>query len=146
MATILRWGARLAGAAMLGATAGIHADLYDAYGYRKIHVIGVLFLLLVIGASLLCLAVLVTPRAVLAVVAASGAITEAATFIGLLIFTHHTIFGFQDSSAAPHYDSSLVVEAIGFVVLGGLAAGSLRDLRRRSPGRWSGSADRAAGR
>jgi hypothetical protein len=132
MITIARWGARIAGAAMLGATAGIHADLYDGYDYRSIHVIGVLFLLLVIGASILCLAVLVAPSRLLAFVAAGGAITEAATFVGLLVFTHYTIFGFRDSSAAPHYDASLVVEAIGFVVLTGLAAASARDLRRRS--------------
>jgi hypothetical protein len=133
MDTIARWGARLVAAAMLGATAGIHADLYHGYGYRHIHVIGWLFLLLVIGASILCLAVLAAPKGLLALVAASGAITEAATFIGLLIFTHHTVFGFQDSSQAPHYNSSLIVEAIGFVVLAGLTIASVGDLGRRRP-------------
>lgn len=129
MNAIAQWGARLIGAAMLGTTAGIHADLYNT-GYKTLPKIGVMFLLLVIGTSILCLAVLASPRGLLPLVAAGGALTEAATAIGLLIFTHHTIFNFRESTQAPHYNLSLVVEAIGFVVLGGLAVVSFR---RRSP-------------
>lgn len=125
MSSIGQWGARIIGAAMLGTTAGIHADLYNT-GYKSLPKIGVMFLLLIIGASILCLAVLAAPKGVLPLVAAVGALTEAATAIGLLIFTHHTIFNFRESTQAPHYTMSLTVEAIGFVVLGGLAVTSFR--------------------
>lgn len=128
MNTIVRWMLRLAGAVMLGTTAGIHADLYHTYDYRQIHVIGGLFLALVIGASILCLAILGSPRRALPLVAAAGAVTELATFVGLLYATHHTLFGFMDSKHAPHYNLSLVVEIVGFVVLALLAAISVRDL------------------
>lgn len=129
MNTIVRWVARAAGAAMLGATAGIHADLYHGYGYKHIHNIGPLFLALVIGASILCVATLASPKRVLAMVAAAGAVTELATFAGLLYATHHTLFGFMDSTHAPHYNFSLIVEIIGFVVLTILSLTSVRDLR-----------------
>jgi hypothetical protein len=120
---------------MLGTTAGIHADLYHTYDYKQIHVIGGLFLALVIGASILCLATLGSPKRVLSLVAAAGAVTEIATGAGLLYATHHTLFGFMDSKHAPHYNFSLVIEAIGFVVLALLAAISVRDLRPQSPAR-----------
>jgi hypothetical protein len=134
MDAVMRWGARLVGAGMLGATAGIHADLYQGYGYRHVPRIGPLFLLLVIGASILCLAVLAAPVRLLPLVAAAGALTELATGAGLITLTHHTIpglHGFTESTAAPHYWASIVVEAIGFVALTTLAAGAMR----RSPAR-----------
>jgi hypothetical protein len=126
MSRVISWSARLVGAGMLGATAGIHAYLYDHEGYKHIPKIGPLFLALVIGASILCLAVLASPRKFVGLVALGGAVTEAATAIGLLIFTHHTIFNFRESTHAKFYSQSLVVEIIGFVVLLGLAAASLR--------------------
>jgi hypothetical protein len=129
MHAIARWGARLVGAGMLGATAGIHADLYHHYGYQHIPRIGKLFLLLVIGASILCLAVLAAPGRLLAVVAGVGALTELATGAGLLILTHHKIpglKGFTESTSAPHYWLSITVEAIGFVVLASLALAATR--------------------
>jgi hypothetical protein len=131
MSAITRWGARLIGAGMLGATAGIHAYLYDN-GYNGIPKIGHLFLALVIGSSILCLAVALAPRAVLWLAAGAGAVTEAATAIGLVVFTNHTIFDFRESTHAKYYWDSIVIESIGFVVLAALA---LAELRRQSRAR-----------
>ncbi|MBV9872264.1 MAG: hypothetical protein JO214_16765 [Frankiaceae bacterium] len=134
MDAIAWWGTRLGGAAMLGATAGIHADLYQS-GYKHLDRIGPMFLLLVIGASVLCIAVVVSPQRALPLAATAGALTELATAAGLLILTHHTIpglKGFRESSAAPHYWSSITVEAIGFVLLTALAVWSTRRNRVRS--------------
>jgi hypothetical protein len=140
MSTIIRWLARLVGAGMLGATAGIHAYLYHG-GYSRVPTIGPMFLALVIGASILCLAVLAGPPKLVGLAALVGALTEAATAVGLLIFTHHTIFNFRESTHAKYYSQSLVVESIGVVVLIGLAAATLR----RNPDPTPGSAGRAAG-
>jgi hypothetical protein len=136
MGAIARWAVRLGGAGMLGATAGIHADLYQGYGYKHIDRIGPLFLLLIIGASILCLAVLVAPQSLLGLVALAGALTELATAVSLLILTHHTLpglKGFTEGSSAPHYSSSLIVEFIGVALLGALAVTAWGPLRRRSP-------------
>jgi uncharacterized protein (DUF486 family) len=135
MTTIARWAGRVAGAGLLGATAGIHAYLYDN-GYKSIPKIGPMFLLLVIGASILCLAVLAVPEKFLAVVAASGALLQAATVIGLVIFTNYTIFNFRESTQAQYYWDSVIVEVVGFVILAALAVasfGSLRPVMHRTP-------------
>lgn len=135
MTTITRWAGRVAGAGLLGATAGIHAYLYDN-GYKSIPKIGPMFLLLVIGASILCLAVLAVPEKFLAVVAAAGALLQASTLIGLVIFTNYTFFNFHESTQAQYYWDSVVVEIVGFVVLAGLAVaslGSFRSVMHRTP-------------
>jgi hypothetical protein len=142
MTSVTRWATRLVGAGLLGATAGIHAYLYDN-GYRSIPKIGPMFGLLVISASILCLAVLAVPRRFLALVAFAGAGLEATTLLGLIVFTHHTFFNFRESTMATLYWRSVGVEIAGIVVLGGLTIGSVL---RRSPGRGSGSAGRASGR
>jgi hypothetical protein len=121
LSTALQWIGRVAGAALLGATAGIHADLYNT-GYRSIPKIGPMFLAWVISAAILCLLVIGAPRKLLAPVAAAGALLEAGTAVGLVIFTNFTIFDFRESTQAPHYWQSIVVEGVGFVVLAALAA------------------------
>jgi hypothetical protein len=131
MNSITRWVVRLAGAGLLGATAGIHAYLYDN-GYKSIPKIGTMFLALVIGASILCLAVAFVPERVLPLAALAGAGLQAATVIGLFIFTHHTIFNFRESSQAKYYWESVYVEIAGAIILGGLA---LATGLRRSPAR-----------
>jgi uncharacterized protein (DUF486 family) len=128
MDTVTRWAARLVGAGMLGATAGIHAYLYDN-GYKTLDKIGPMFLALVISASIMCVAVLVVPRALLGVTALGGALLEASTIVALIVFTNKTIFNFRESTQAPHYWQSIIVESIGLVALGYLAA---TNLRRRS--------------
>jgi uncharacterized protein (DUF486 family) len=127
-----RWTARIVGAGLLGATAGIHASLYNT-GYSSIPKIGPMFLALVIVASIFCLAVLAVPQGrFLALAAAVGALIEAGTAIALVVFTNYTIFDFRESTQAMYYRASLGVEIAGFIVLGGLAAWAFT---RRSPSR-----------
>lgn len=127
---------RVVGAALLAVNAGIHANLWNT-GYRTIPTIGVLFLLDVIGASLLALAVLLSSRRVLPVVAVAAALFELGTAGGLLLATHISLFGFTESSRATLYEQSLVTELAGTVALAVLAGLALRNARRgASTRRW----------
>jgi hypothetical protein len=129
MQLVARWTARVIGAGLLGATAGIHASLYNT-GYKSIPKIGPMFLALVIVASIVCLAVLAVPQGFLAVTAAAGALIEAGTAIALVVFTNYTIFDFRETTQAMYYRASLGVEIAGFIVLTGLAIWAFM---RRSP-------------
>lgn len=123
---MIEWPFRVAGAGLLGATAGIHLHLYTT-GYQHIPTIGALFLVNGIVASVLALAVLAAPRGLPllgAALAATG--LEIGTFAGLLYSTHHTLFGFRDSMQAPYARTSLYVEIAGAVVLAALAAVAAR--------------------
>lgn len=116
---------RLVGAALLGTNAGIHAYLWDA-GYRTIADIGPLFLLDVIAASALTLAVLGAPRRLLPLVSAAGALLEGGTVAGLFVTTKHELFGFIESTRATLYWESAYTEIAGAVVLATLAAAAYR--------------------
>src|SRR5690348_18376758 len=89
---------RAAGSGLLIATAAIHLDLYLT-GYRTIPTIGWLFLLQVIAAFGLGLAVLVIPsRLVVAsrLAAAAGAGFALATLGGYLLSVWTGLFGFKE--------------------------------------------------
>jgi predicted lipoprotein with Yx(FWY)xxD motif len=91
-----RWrllGLRVAGAALLAATAGIHLDLYLAGGYRTIPTIGWLFLLQVITGFALALAVLATGNRL---AAAAGAGFALSTLGGYLLSVWIGLFGFKE--------------------------------------------------
>ncbi len=83
---------RLAGAALLAATGGIHLDLYLT-GYRHIPTIGWLFLLQVIAAFALAAAVLAIRSPL---VAAAGAGFAASTLVGYLLSLWIGLFGFTE--------------------------------------------------
>src|SRR5450631_1468011 len=85
-------GLRVAGAALLVATGGIHLDLYLT-GYRSIPTIGWMFLLQVIAAYALALAIAVT-RYRLA--AAAGAAFALGTLVGYLLSLKVGLFGFTE--------------------------------------------------
>jgi hypothetical protein len=130
-AVLLRWVARLVGAGMLGATAGIHLALYRQ-GYRSIDTIGPLFLLAGVVGSVLCLAVVLTPRRLLPYAAGGGAVFEVGILFGLVLSTKRTggLFGFKESTHATYYWQAVTVETIGAVVLTVLAGSWVN---RRSP-------------
>src|ERR1700749_3721209 len=92
---------RVAGSGLLIAIAAIHLDLYLT-GYRTIPTIGWLFLLQVIAAFGLALAVLAIPRrpaaALLAsrLAAAAGAGFALATLGGYLLSVRTGLFGFKE--------------------------------------------------
>jgi hypothetical protein len=139
--TGLRLLLRTAGALLLAAIAWVHAGLW-LDGYRDIPTIGWLFALNVVGAAVLAVAVLVTPRRFLALVAVAGAGLAAGTAAGLLVSTQVELFGFRESLEAESARLSLWLEGAATVVLLALAALSTR---RRDPRRVHSTAGPGAG-
>ena len=128
-----RWAVTLlavAGAALLVWSGVIHLQLWSD-GYRDISVIGPLFLLQGIASIVLAVALAVFRRFALL---AAGAVTAAATAVGLLLSASTGLFGYTESLAVPDAKMSLVVEFTSAAVLAVAAvivlAGPL--LRRRS--------------
>jgi predicted lipoprotein with Yx(FWY)xxD motif len=112
---------RVAGSGLLIATAAIHLDLYLT-GYRTIPTIGWLFLLQVIAAFALGLAVLVIPgRLVIPsrLAAAAGAGFALATLGGYLLSIWIGLFGFKEVRTTAGIAAG-IVEVAAFVVLAAL--------------------------
>ena len=113
---------RVVGSGLLIATAAIHLDLYVT-GYRTIPTIGWLFLLQVIVAFALGLAVLVIPsRLVLPsrLAAAAGAGFALSTLGGYLLTVWIGLFGFKEVRTTAGIVAG-VIEIVAFVVLAALA-------------------------
>jgi hypothetical protein len=120
-ATGVVWAVRILGAVLLAGMGWIHLHLW-LDGYRTIDVIGPAFLLNTIAGFGLAVLLLVTPRALLAWVAALGALTALGTLGGLLLATTVGLFGFKESTDADLWWESLWVEVAAIVVLAALAA------------------------
>jgi len=112
---------RVAGAGLLTASGAIHLDLYLT-GYRTIPVIGWLFLLQVIAAFGLGLAVLATGRLVIAsrLAAAAGALFALATLGGYLLSVWTGLFGFTEVRTTAGIIAG-VIDVAAFAVLAALA-------------------------
>src|SRR5205809_2503831 len=113
---------RAAGAGLLIATAAIHLDLYLT-GYRTIPTIGWLFLLQVIAAFGLGLAVLAVPgrfRLAGRLAAAAGAGFALATLGGYLLSVAIGLFGFKEVRTTAGIVAGLI-EVTAFAVLATLA-------------------------
>jgi predicted lipoprotein with Yx(FWY)xxD motif len=145
---------RVAGSGLLIATAAIHLDLYLT-GYRTIPTIGWLFLLQVIAAFALGLAVLAIPRrpatALLAsrLAAAAGAGFALASLGGYLLSVWIGLFGFKEVRTGAGITAGLV-EVAAFAVLAALAlAPAPADRPAATPARFPAhippTAARAAG-
>ena len=149
---------RVVGSGLLIATAAIHLDLYLT-GYRTIPTIGWLFLLQVIAAFALGLAVLAIPRRrpaeVLAsrLAAAAGAGFALATLGGYLLSVWTGLFGFKEVRTGAGIGAGLV-EVAAFVALAALAlapapakaaADRAAEAQARFPTRIPPAAARAAG-
>ena len=134
-----RWPAvilRVAGSGLLIATAAIHLDLYLT-GYRTIPTIGWLFLLQVIVAFGLGLAVLAIPSRLVTLsrlAAGAGAGFALATLGGYLLSVWTGLFGFKEVRTTAGIAAG-VVEVAAFVVLAALAL---------APAPANAPADRAA--
>jgi hypothetical protein len=126
---VVRWTLRWAGALLLAAVAVVHGRLW-LDGYRSIDVIGPMFALDTVLAALLAVAVVLTPRRYLTLVALAGAALAAGTAGGLLLTTRVTLFGFRESLQAQHAVLSLVLEGAATVVLIALAALAARPRAR----------------
>jgi predicted lipoprotein with Yx(FWY)xxD motif len=113
---------RVAGSGLLIATAAIHLDLYLT-GYRTIPTIGWLFLLQVIAAFGLGLAVLAIPRRRVIpgrLAAAAGAGFALATLGGYILSVWIGLFGFKEVRTTAGIVAGLV-EVAAFVALAALA-------------------------
>jgi len=119
-ATGVVWTLRILGALLLAGMGWIHLHLW-LDGYRSIDVIGPAFLLNTIAGFGLAALLLVTPRALLAWVAALGALTALGTLGGLLLATTVGLFGFKESTDADLWWQSFWVEVATVVVLAALA-------------------------
>jgi predicted lipoprotein with Yx(FWY)xxD motif len=141
----------VAGSGLLIATAAIHLDLYLT-GYRTIPTIGWLFLLQVIAAFALGLAVLAIPRrpaaAALAsrLAAAVGAGFALATLGGYLLSVWIGLFGFKEVRTTAGIVAGLV-EVAAFAVLAALAlAPAPADRAAAAPARFPTQIPAAAAR
>lgn len=103
---------RLAGTALLWATAGIHLDLYLT-GYGSIPTIGWMFLLQVIAGFGLGLLLLVTGNRL---VAAAGALFALATLGGYLLSVQFGLFGFREVRTTAGIVAG-IIEVAAFAVL-----------------------------
>lgn len=114
--TAVRWAVTIlavAGAALLVWSGIIHLELWGD-GYRDISVIGPLFLAQGVGSIVIAAAAAVFRRPLLL---AAGAVTLAATAVGLLLSAHISLFGYRESLAVPYAQLSLVVEFTGAAIL-----------------------------
>jgi predicted lipoprotein with Yx(FWY)xxD motif len=118
----------IAGAALLIASGAIHLDLYLT-GYRTIPTIGWLFLLQVISAFLLAIAIPVTRHPL---VAASGAGFGVATLGGYLLSLKVGLFGFTEVRTTAGIVAAIIDVAI-FAVLATAVAAALNLGRRVLP-------------
>jgi predicted lipoprotein with Yx(FWY)xxD motif len=146
---------RVAGSGLLIATAAIHLDLYLT-GYRTIPTIGWLFLLQVIAAFGLGLAVLAIPGRLVVpgrLAAAAGAGFALATLGGYILSVWIGLFGFKEVRTTAGIVAG-VVEVAAFVVLAALAlapaaanapAGGAAGAWATFPARIPPAAARAAG-
>jgi hypothetical protein len=121
------------GAAFLVWSAVIHLELWGD-GYRDISVIGPLFLVQGIVSIVLAVAVVVFRWLALLVV---GAVTGAATAVGLLLTASVGLFGYTESLTVPYATLSLAVEfTAAFLLLAGAAVLALAP-RARATGKPS---------
>ena len=123
--TLVRWLLRITGAGLLAATAAIHLDLYLT-GYRSIPTIGWLFLLQVIAAFALALAILAAPLVLSshpaqdAGLSAAGAGFALATLGGYLLSLWVGLFGFREIRTTAGVVAG-VIEVAAFAALAALA-------------------------
>ncbi|MFC8507361.1 hypothetical protein ACFU3J_16855 [Streptomyces sp. NPDC057411] len=118
---------RVLAAGLTAAMAAIHLHLW-ADGYRSLATIGTLFLINGIVGCVLAAALLVAPARLLGAVALGTALFTAGTLGALVLSLTTGLFGFQESIDAPLVRPTIVVEAVGVVVLTALA--------RPARGRW----------
>jgi predicted lipoprotein with Yx(FWY)xxD motif len=119
----------IAGAALLIASGAVHLDLYLT-GYRTIPTIGPLFLLQVIAAFVLAVAIPVTGSAL---VAAAGALFAVSTLGGYLLSLWVGLFGFTEVRTTAGIVAG-ILDVAAFATLAVAAAPSLpyaKDLGRR---------------
>jgi predicted lipoprotein with Yx(FWY)xxD motif len=111
---------QVAGALLLAVSAGIHLDLYLT-GYRTIPFVGWLFLVQVVVAFVLMVAVLVTHSALAAAASAGFALSTLGAYL-LAVYTG--LFGFREIRTRAGIAAGLIeVAAFGVLALAAIAIG-----------------------
>lgn len=123
---LLELVARVLVVASLAVMAWVHLELYSADGYSSIPTIGWLFLVNGIAGSVLGLAMLLSPRRFLALVALASAGMLAGTFAGLVVSMHHTVFGWRGSTNEKYAWVALIDEAAGALIALAMVATRMR--------------------
>lgn len=118
------WVLFIVDAGLLITSGAIHLDLWNI-AYRHVHVLGPLFLIQVIAAFVLAVAILVT-RHVLAV--AAGLALVLGTILGFILVLTVGLFGFKLTFISGEAWTVLVVEAVAVITLA--ATGRLLLARR----------------
>jgi hypothetical protein len=114
--TALRWAVRLVGAALLLGNAWIHEHLYNL-GYSTVPVIGPLFRIDTVMATVVAVVVLLAPGVWFALACLAGALLQLGTLAGLAASLTVGVFGFTETLDAPFLTQSVVVEVLGAAVL-----------------------------
>ena len=114
--TALRWAVRIVGAALLLGNAWIHEHLYST-GYSTVPMIGPLFRIDSVLATVMALVVLLAPGVWFSVACLAGALLQLGTLAGLAASLTVGVFGFTETLDAPFLLHSVVVEALGAAVL-----------------------------
>ena len=134
-----------AGALLLAVSGGIHLDLYLT-GYRTIPVVGWLFLVQVVVAFVLMVAVLVTHSALAAAASAGFALSTLGAYL-LAVYTG--LFGFREIRTRAGIAAGLIeVAAFGVLALAAIAIGPRPTRTGRSarpPGWWARCRPRCPG-
>lgn len=111
---------RMASAVLVIAMGAIHLYLWQQ-GYRDLPVIGVLFLLNVVGSGLLTI-LLAMPGRALAIFATFGVVFTVGTLAALMLSLTVGLFGFREYVGNPLVLPTIAVEAAGTVTLAWLTA------------------------
>jgi hypothetical protein len=106
------WGLCTADAALLVASGIIHLNLWDT-SYRHVKTLGPLFLVQVIAAFVIAVALVATRQ--LLVVAAAG-LLMAGTIVGFIVVRTHGLFGFKLPFTSGEAWAVLVIEIAGMIL------------------------------
>jgi len=121
---------RVLGAAAVLVVGAVHLEQYLAVHFDVVPVIGPLFLLNFIGATVIGFALLIPlghrrlPHVLLAL---AGIGLAATSFVFLFVAEHRPLFGFQDYGYRPAIVVALAAEAAAVFLLGGYLVGRLRE-------------------
>jgi hypothetical protein len=120
---------RSLGAVAVLVVGAVHLQQYAAAGFESVRVIGTLFLLNFVGATVIGLGLLVpaTRLRVLHALLAIGGIGLAGTsFVFLFVSEHMSLFGFQEHGYRAAIVAALAAEAVAVVALSAYLAIRLR--------------------
>lgn len=106
------WGLCAADAALLAVSGAIHLHLWDT-AYRHVTTLGPLFLVQVIAAFVIAIALVATRQLL---VAAAAGLLMAGTIVGFIVVRTHGLFGFRLPFTSGEAWTVLVIEIAGVIL------------------------------